>query len=61
MGVVPVLSTANCLSCKWVKSGLDGEVIAVTCFEFLMFTELAVHAWVWFLFCLLLIACHANG
>jgi len=26
-----------------------------------MFTELAVHAWVWFLFCLLLIACHANG
>jgi len=53
----------NCLWCKWVKSGWDGEVIAIMYFEFLnnLFTELAVHVWVWFLVCLLLISCHANG
>ena len=27
IGVVSGLSTANCLSCKWVKSGWDGEMI----------------------------------
>ena len=49
-----------------MKLGLDGEVIAVMCFELLnnLFTELTVHALVWFLVCLLLIdfiACDAKG